>query len=263
MDDQSRDLQVDHEGKTYRLSVRLRTTSRNYIVFLHGWGGAKESFAGAFSADELKNYSICTIDFLGFGASEKPEDFSYDLLDQANIVALAINSLQAAKVYVVGHSMGGGIGLLASPLINNLALFISAEGNLAPHGSGLDARLASKQSFWLFKSVSLPVITTLLRMHPRRSVRAWATWFAKASPLGLHKSVQSLAKWSDSGELLPRFESLPQKSYIYSERGKRKKDVVPKLDKTITYEIPASDHVLMGDNPKGFYATVAKIVSHT
>jgi hypothetical protein len=56
------------------------------------------------------------------------------------------------------------------------------------------------------------------------------------------------------------FKALPHKAYIYSENGKRKKDVVPKLDKSVAYEVLGSGHALMTDNPDGFYNTVAKII---
>jgi len=115
MKDRPREIYADYAGKTYGLSVRLRANADNLIVFLHGWGGSKEGFTGAFSSDVLKQYGICTIDLLGFGQSEKPADFSYDLLDQANVIALAVNSLDAKRVYLVGHSMGGSIGMLAAP----------------------------------------------------------------------------------------------------------------------------------------------------
>ncbi|MGF7229681.1 MAG: alpha/beta fold hydrolase [Candidatus Saccharibacteria bacterium] len=256
------ELHVTHEGRSYTLSTKLRhnTHTDSLVVFLHGWGGGKECFAESFTADALKEYSICTIDLLGFGASEKPDDFSYDLLDQANIVALAVNSLKAKKVYLVGHSMGGSIGLLAVPLIKNLAIFINAESNLAPNGSGADARAIAHRPFWLFKLVTLPLLVTLLRYHPRRSMRPWARWFSEAGPLGLYRSIQSLVAWSDSKKLLPLFTALPHKAYIYSANGKRKKDVVPKLESSVTYEVARSGHALMTDNPAGFYATVAEII---
>lgn len=262
MDSQRRELYVNYNGKSYMLSVRLRPSSNDLVVFLHGWGGSKECFAGAFST-VLKGHGICTIDLLGFGKSEKPVDFSYDLLDQANIVAFAVNSLKAKRVYLVGHSMGGSIGLLAAPLIKNLAIFINAESNLAPNGSGVDARAAARQPFWLFKSHTLPVLKSLLRLHPKRSMRVWAWWFSEASPLALYRSVRSLVTWSNSGELLPLFKSLPHKAYIYSANGKRRKDVVPMLDKSITYKVPASGHALMTDNPTSFYTTVAEVIRST
>lgn len=254
-------LEIDYKGKRYALSTKLRSNPNCLIVFLHGWGGAKESFSDAFSSDALKDYGICTIDLIGFGESEKPKDFSYDLLDQANIVASAIKSLKTEKVYLVGHSMGGGIGLLAVSLLKlKVAVFISAEGNLAPNGSGAGGRMVARQSFWLFESFTLPLIKLLLRLHPRRGIRVWTRWFNEASPWGLYRSVQSLVNWSDSGKLLSLFKSLPHKAYIYSENGKRRKDVVPRLSKPIVYEVPECGHALMTDNPDGFYPTVATIV---
>ncbi len=260
MSDQLRELHIDYKDKSYVLSARLRPTSDGLVVFLHGWGGSKECFAGAFSSDALKDHGICMIDLLGFGSSEKPEDFSYDLLDQANIVALAVNSLNVKKVYLVGHSMGGSVGLLAAPLVENLAIVIGAENNLAPNGSGADSRAIAKRPFWLFKSSTLPLLKSLLRVHPKRSMRVWAQWYDEASPLALYRSVQSLVTWSDSGKLLPLFTALPHKAYIYSANGKRRKDVVPKLDKSITYKVPASGHAVMTDNPDRFYAVLAGII---
>lgn len=254
------ELHIKFKGKTYRLAVEQRRDSGNLIVFIHGWGGSKESFAEAFLAEALKGYGLCTLDLVGFGKSEKPEEFSYDLLDQAHIVALAINSLKAKKVYLVGHSMGGGIGVLAAPLVKNLAIFIDADSNLAPNGSPVNARIAAKQPFWFFRSFTLPLIKALLRLHPNYRMRPWAQWFDEAAPVALYRSVQSLVEWSDSAKLLPLFESLPHKTYIYGENGTRKKDVVPKLSRAITYEIPASGHALMQDNPDDFYATVAMII---
>ncbi len=260
MNAQLRKLQVHYISKTYELSATVRPASDMLIVFLHGWGGAKECFDDAFSSKSLKDYGICAIDLVGFGESEKPEDFSYDLLDQANVVALAVNSLNVKKVYLVGHSMGGGIGLLAAPQIKNLVMFINAEGNLAPVGSTTDARIAAKQSFRQFTAFTLPLLITLLRFHPRLSMRPWARWFSEASPLALHRSIQSLVKWSDSRKLFPLFESLPRKAYVYGANGKRRKDIVPKLSKAIVYEVPASGHPLMNHNPRGFYTAVARII---
>ncbi len=259
MNGQMRTMKIEYEGKSYELSVRLRPAAE-LIVLLHGWGGSKEGFGEAFSFDALQNFGICTIDLLGFGKSEKPTDFGYDLQDQANIVALVINSFGAKKVYLVGHSMGGGIGTLAAPSVNNLAMFINAESNLATKGSGADIRSVAKRPFWLFRSSTLSVLKSLLRRHPRRSMRVWARWFDEASPYALYRSAQSLMRWSDSGELLPSFISLPSKAYIYSAKGKRRKDVVPKLDAAITYEVVASGHSLITDNPEGFYVAVANII---
>ena len=263
MSKQADELQVDYDGKKYRLSIEQRRNSGDLLVFLHGWGCNKECFAEAFSSEELGAYDICTLDLLGFGKSEKPEDFTYDLLDQANIVALAVKSLRAKRVYLVGHSMGGGIGLLATPLLKeSIAVFISVEGNLASTDSSAVTRSISRQPFWLFRILTFPAIKFLALLNPDRSMRFWGRWCREASPLGFYKSAQSLVSWSDSGKLLPMFNYLPRKAYIYGEHGIRKENVVPKLSKPVTYEITSSGHIPMVDNAGEFYATIAKIIQN-
>jgi pimeloyl-ACP methyl ester carboxylesterase len=254
-------ITVHFGGKSYKLSARVKGRSGKLLVFLHGWGCAKECFDGAFSYADFEDYRICALDLLGYGQSDKPQAFSYDLADQANVIALAIRSLSPTEVYLVGHSMGGGVGLLATTDLGSmLKAFINVEGNLFPKDSSTSTRKIVKQPFWLFKTVTFPTIKLLGRLNMDRSLRAWATWCHEANPLGFYMSARSLVKWSDSNKLLPLFETLPAKAYIYGDHGSRKEDVVLKLDTSITYAIPHSGHFPMLDNPDAFYATIAKII---
>jgi hypothetical protein len=88
--------------------------------------------------------------------------------------------------------MGGSIGLHGRSADENLVVFINAESNLAPYGSGADSRAIANRPFWLFKSSTLPLLKSLLRLHPKRAMRQWAQWYEEASPLGLYRSIQSL-----------------------------------------------------------------------
>jgi haloalkane dehalogenase len=56
-----------------------------------------------------------TIDFLGFGASDKPEDAQYSFAQQRRDVEAVLDALQLEKVVLVGHDAGG-------PAALNLAL---------------------------------------------------------------------------------------------------------------------------------------------
>src|SRR5690606_428464 len=51
------------------------------------------------------------IDLRGFGASEKPFDERYSILDQAEIIEAFIRQENLRQATVVGHSFGGGITL--------------------------------------------------------------------------------------------------------------------------------------------------------
>ena len=54
-----------------------------------------------------------TIDLKGFGLSAKPEDGKYALSDQADMVAAFIRARDLHDLVVIGHSMGGGVTLMA------------------------------------------------------------------------------------------------------------------------------------------------------
>jgi haloalkane dehalogenase len=57
-----------------------------------------------------------TIDFLGFGASDKPEGAQYSFAQQRGDVEAVLDTLQLEKVVLVGHDAGG-------PAALNLSLF--------------------------------------------------------------------------------------------------------------------------------------------
>ncbi|SMD20247.1 alpha/beta fold hydrolase [Kibdelosporangium aridum] len=51
------------------LAAAQRRSGDHLIVFMHGIGCAKESYAEAFDAAELKDFSLCAFDFPGHGES--------------------------------------------------------------------------------------------------------------------------------------------------------------------------------------------------
>ncbi|MCL2631198.1 MAG: alpha/beta hydrolase [Firmicutes bacterium] len=99
------------------------------LIFLHGWGGNKESLSGIYSAF-LNDYRIIAVDFYGFG--ETPEaDSPLTLNDYIDSVVEIIEIYGLNKVYLIGHSFGGkvamGLTLKRADLVNGLVL-ISASG---------------------------------------------------------------------------------------------------------------------------------------
>ncbi len=99
-------------GSGVRLSTRVRESGDDLIVFLHGIGCAKESFADAFDSPALTGFSLCAFDLPGHGSSSRMS--VYSLQSYADVTVQAVNALAAKRVFVVGHSMGGAVGLLAA-----------------------------------------------------------------------------------------------------------------------------------------------------
>jgi pimeloyl-ACP methyl ester carboxylesterase len=115
-------LGTEPEAKPIKKTVRaddglnlvceVRGRGDTALLFLHGWCGDREYWknqVGPFAAD----YRVVTLDQAGHGESGKDRKaWTTDSL--AGDVAAVVKDLGLKRVIIVGHSMGGSIGLLAA-----------------------------------------------------------------------------------------------------------------------------------------------------
>ena len=80
------------------------------LVFLHGWGSSHKWWRYQLAAFSPR-YRCIAPDWVGFGLSEKPKR-DYSLEAMAAWLGKFLDALNLPKVTLVGHSMGGTIGLL-------------------------------------------------------------------------------------------------------------------------------------------------------
>lgn len=83
--------------------------SKNFIVFLHGWGADSNSFL--WLKDYFENdYSLVFLDFAGFGKSLEPiiprtvQDYAYDL-------KILLDEFEIETLTFVAHSFGGRVAI--------------------------------------------------------------------------------------------------------------------------------------------------------
>jgi pimeloyl-ACP methyl ester carboxylesterase len=73
------------------------------------------------------------VDLLGHGYSDRPPGFDYTLVEHARTVVDLIDTLGISACTLVGHSMGGDIGVhVASVRPEVVTALVMAEGNLGP-----------------------------------------------------------------------------------------------------------------------------------
>jgi pimeloyl-ACP methyl ester carboxylesterase len=102
----------------------LRTVSgRPLVLLLHGFPSFSYDFAEMYAAlAEEGRYHVVTLDYLGFGLSDKPSGANYTLVLQADIIERLITQVCAARrratgndtgatepVHVVAHDIGASI----------------------------------------------------------------------------------------------------------------------------------------------------------
>ena len=214
------------------------------------------NFADAWNFTGFQNLSLLSIDFTGFGFSDKPENFSYEMAAQASVCSEIIRQFQYVDLHIIAHSMGGAIGLLfPDDLLKQIRSFANLEGNLIS-ADCFTSRQVARQSIEEFNNSLFPKMKRKLTNKPEilRDLE-------NASPLAYYRSCVSLVSWSDSGLLLEKFRKLScRKAYFYGERNG---DIEPlrSLKDIRCIQVEKSGHMMMLDNPKGFYETLNDFLS--
>lgn len=222
------------------------------ILFIHGLACSLNSFRNVFDADYFPGKSILTVDLLGFGKSDKPEDFTYTMEDQAKVIEGLIALLPQKKLHIAAHSMGGAIALLLNPeLLSSLASFVNIEGNLVAEDCGIMSRGITDVTYERYRDSMYSKHVYAFRGHHQLR-------FEESTPLAIYKSACSLVKWSDSGLLLEKFKNITcKKCYFYGEENLGM-PVLEKLDFVPQIMISKSGHGLTTENPEEFYSKLVQ-----
>jgi pimeloyl-ACP methyl ester carboxylesterase len=109
------------------------------LLWLHGWqcSATGELLPAAVQAP-LRGRRSLLIDFRGHGYSDKPPDFAYTREEHARTIVALIDALGLSECGLVGHSMGGGVGVhVATARATIVSLLIMAEGDIDAEGEHL------------------------------------------------------------------------------------------------------------------------------
>jgi pimeloyl-ACP methyl ester carboxylesterase len=250
-------LNIKSAGSTYEVSACYRSASQDLIFFLHGLGCAKDTFSKAWDDNNFKEYSLLSIDFLGFGHSAKPDEFSYSIEDHAKVCESVLRHFPEKRLHVVGHSMGAAIGLLLSDdFLNSAISFVNIEGNLIGEDCGYISRKAVSVPYNTFEEKLFPDFKSLLESEKNRHFS-----LDIASTLAFYRSSKSLVTWSDSRKLLGRFKNLKcKKAYFYGDQNSGMK-ILADLDDIEKIMISKSGHFPTNDNPSEFYSKLHEFLS--
>ncbi len=132
------------------------------VVLVHGLGGRSEDWEKLAPFLAKAGYRVYLPDLPGFGKSEKPEDFSYSVSDEAKIVTGFFDALGLKQVDLGGWSMGGWIVQIVAAQhpdrVRRLMLFDSAGLYVRPDW---DTKLFTPVS-----AAELDKFDALLMPHP-------------------------------------------------------------------------------------------------
>jgi pimeloyl-ACP methyl ester carboxylesterase len=78
------------------------------LLLLHGFPTSSHDFQRVLPELE-REHRVILLDFPGFGLSDKPLDYSYSLLEQAEVVAMLLRHLAVHRCQIVAHDMGTSV----------------------------------------------------------------------------------------------------------------------------------------------------------
>jgi pimeloyl-ACP methyl ester carboxylesterase len=251
----SRRFSISYRGQEISIAARTRSIGPDLVLFLHGLGCAKEAFDFAFDQEPFEGYSMCAIDFPCHGDSDQLPADQVSLDAFAEITRDIVKIIPHRRVFLVCHSMGGAVGVLAAQGLDELAGFVNVEGNLVSRDCGLVSRETANQSPDDFANSGFYKFADALTSSPQSDLRAWGRWYSACEPYGLHATARSLVDWSERDTLLAMFRQIPVRAYVHG-RESQLDYLIPSLGDATVFGIPGSGHFPMLDNPGQFYPFV-------
>lgn len=152
---------VDLLGTTIRYRCLGETRpGRPVVLLLHGIGDSGETWLpvlerlAARRQEHAPNLpAVIAVDMLGHGGSSKPRT-DYSLGAHANVMRDLLDRLEVEKVFLVGHSLGGGIAMQFVYQYPDRVegLILESTGGLGP------------DVFGLLRAATLPGANTVIRL---------------------------------------------------------------------------------------------------
>ena len=109
-------------------------SSKNVLVILHGYPTSSYDYYKVLP-ELSKHYRVIIHDHLGFGFSDKPLNYSYSLIEQADIALLLWEQLNLKKVTLLAHDYGTSVATEIIARYNRQLLSINIEELILCNGS--------------------------------------------------------------------------------------------------------------------------------
>jgi pimeloyl-ACP methyl ester carboxylesterase len=169
--------------------VRSQSGAGPAVLLLHGFPSSSYDFRGV--VDRLGDRAWLTLDFLGFGLSDKPRPHRYSLLEQADIVQQVVADVAPGPVVLLAHDMGTSVAteLLARDVSG--ALPFEIQRAVLTNGSVIIERASLRPSQKILRGPFGPILARLT--NERGFLRGFAKLFSAAHPLS---DEEAKAQWA-------------------------------------------------------------------
>ncbi len=313
-------VDVELEGQTFKIAVKFDSAGNQdtLLLFLHGVGLNKDSFESfwfqKYKSDVTPNQQAMAVDLPGHGETlykvggggyqKEVTDPKYlDLEYQAKLLYKMLERVYDLQkefgqpgfefINIVGHSMGGSIGVYLGKLITEnkrfkLGKFINIEGNLIPPDCGFTKKIHEYLGGRDIKTLDTSsfyggVLSNFYNDEHLNVIRGWQDYVkdssANVSAMNYIACSESLWKLShleknltqqDNGQLLQTLLKVKEQSrntkfYYLHGSHQPMNDLIkarPWLKFIKTRLIKDAGHLVMATQPTPFYDELKDILGY-
>jgi len=252
-------------GRSYTLRYFDRPGPAPTILYVHGLGCSKADFMEMTSVPELQSFRLVCADHPGCGDSSSDENHSLNIDAVVELVENFVERLRLTRFLLVGGSMGGLVALLyAERNPNRITGFVNVEGNLAPEDC-MFSRLVVPHAYAHFEGVVFPQIKKALGAKAGRGFAQHIRVLERANPRAYYDYAFQTVEYSDHGNLLERFLSLPVPiCFLYGSENRHLSYLQRILGSECTVmEIPNAGHFLFYDEPNYYAAALGSFARNS
>ncbi|MGZ8747471.1 MAG: alpha/beta fold hydrolase [Mycobacterium sp.] len=178
-----------------RVFVRSAPGDGPTILLLHGYPSSSYDYHQV--VPHLDGRAWVTLDFLGFGLSDKPRQHRYSLLEQSDIVQSVVAQAASGPIVLIAHDMGTSVAteLLARDLQGQLPFKLQRA--VIGNGSVILNRASLRPAQKLLRGPLGPILSRL--SSESSFVRGFGRLFSTGHPLTEQEGQAQWALWSYNG----------------------------------------------------------------
>ena len=254
---------VDLNGDFHIVCNYRHIDSADALVFIHGFGSAKEHFRHAFNTPSLRRFSIVAIDLVGFGESRGPANFGYTMEDQARAMLEVLSELKIGSFHLCAHSMGGLVAMKMAELEpERIRSLIDIEGNLTMEDCTLSGKVAEFKPEEFDDERRRRFEEELRKANlTDPSFIEYLETFRRASTMALLKSATHTVAES-STPLVDRLARIKNSCYIYGEKNKGlfPGEKLLQERRVPIFYVRDAGHAMATDNPEELYRIISSFI---
>ncbi len=247
--------------------------SEDILIFLPGLNcPAMPLFANLVYHPLFTRYRSILVDYIGCGMSDSSEFFDYTMESHAKIVLRILDHEKITSCTIIGHSMGGTVGIYVADMQPNLVKkLVIAESNLSP-GGGVGTKWVTSFSEhdWVEKEFLRYMMEQRNQAKEGDEMSGLMIVLWKdADPRGVYLSALSLITLPDAFKEILYNLRIPR-YFVYGEKNfpKDRAETTPDIPDPEELKnhgiksmiVPNSGHIMQVDNMKGFIEIIYKCI---